>query len=330
MRQFDAVMLDRLKVIRVEPDLDVWKAHAVQEGIHGAILSFLTLNGDAFYSVTSQIGFKQVVTPRSWEDLSVMLAACETIGETVDLPLIEQYLQNDEIARNFAAYYELYRRYREIYRVDQILAGVWSSDLIEQAAATSFETRIGLSELFSDTLLARLRAAMRQQDALKALVPTLNQLRQITDGAALSDALTHCRQDIQKKLDRGMMERETQQILLQQRNFLSRYQEISCTEGAHTFDAIKAAFDRDVMQLQKDTCVLRQSVEHALRFTAEAFGQKNELLLLLLALTHDPASMRFISQFGCDAYFLYSKELLPSADRRELLHEIDRLEGREK
>ena len=38
VRDFDVVTLDRLKVIDVEPDLDVWKEYAYQNGIHSAVI----------------------------------------------------------------------------------------------------------------------------------------------------------------------------------------------------------------------------------------------------------------------------------------------------
>ena len=38
----------------------------------------------------------------------------------VDYDLVVQYLQDKEVARDFATYYELYRRYNELYRIPEI------------------------------------------------------------------------------------------------------------------------------------------------------------------------------------------------------------------
>lgn len=40
-----------------------------------------------------------------------------------DENLIRQYLQDEEIARDFGAYYQLYAKYRQDYRIPEILSG---------------------------------------------------------------------------------------------------------------------------------------------------------------------------------------------------------------
>ena len=66
---------------------------------------------------------KYFVTTRGWEDLSRILEVYEELQMQVDTGLVVQYLQDHEIAENFAVFYELYRKYRDIYRVPEILAG---------------------------------------------------------------------------------------------------------------------------------------------------------------------------------------------------------------
>ena len=42
---------------------------------------------------------------------------------TPDEKLIRQYIQDDDIARDFAAYYQLYAKYRKDYPITELLAG---------------------------------------------------------------------------------------------------------------------------------------------------------------------------------------------------------------
>ena len=47
----------------------------------------------------------------------------EQLGFAIDYDFVVQYLQDEEIARDFAAYYELYNKYKNIYRIPEILEG---------------------------------------------------------------------------------------------------------------------------------------------------------------------------------------------------------------
>ena len=125
MREFDVVTLDRVKKIDIEEDFGVWKEYAGKRGIHGAILSYLEIRRDNFYRVETTADGIQFVTARGWEDLSEMMQTCETLGIPVDRQVIEQYLQLPQIAADFANYLELYAKYREVYRVDEIVNGTW-------------------------------------------------------------------------------------------------------------------------------------------------------------------------------------------------------------
>jgi len=48
-RTFDAVVMDRLRVIEVEPELAAWQAFAVERGVHPLVRSYLALRGGDFY-----------------------------------------------------------------------------------------------------------------------------------------------------------------------------------------------------------------------------------------------------------------------------------------
>ena len=55
VRDFDIVTLDRVRKIEIEEDFDVWKRYAVQNGVHGAILSYLSIHRDRFYSIRMEV-----------------------------------------------------------------------------------------------------------------------------------------------------------------------------------------------------------------------------------------------------------------------------------
>ena len=100
---FDPVVLDRLRVIEVEPDLAAWRAYAAARGVHPAVRSWLALREADFYATDGD----RIVTARSWTDLSDVMLALEAVGETPDAALFGQYLQLPEVAERFGLYHRL-------------------------------------------------------------------------------------------------------------------------------------------------------------------------------------------------------------------------------
>ncbi len=122
VRDFDIVTLDRVRRMDIEPDLPVWKDYARAAHIHSAILSYLELHPQNFYQINADVDGTQFVTARGWEDLSNLLDTYESLGLQADEELIRQYIQHQKIAEDFAAYLDLYYKYRDDYGVEDILA----------------------------------------------------------------------------------------------------------------------------------------------------------------------------------------------------------------
>ena len=80
VREFDIVTLDRVKKIEVTEDYGVWREYAVEQRVHDAILSFLDLKPESFYTVKNTAEGKVFVTARGWEDLSKLLYVYEALG----------------------------------------------------------------------------------------------------------------------------------------------------------------------------------------------------------------------------------------------------------
>ena len=70
VREFDIVTLDRVRKLVIEPDCEVWLRYAGGQNVHQAILSYLSMKKERFYSVENTVDGKFFVTARGWEDLS--------------------------------------------------------------------------------------------------------------------------------------------------------------------------------------------------------------------------------------------------------------------
>lgn len=160
VRDLDIVTLDRLKKIDVEPDYEAWKEYAPAANMHPAITGFLEGRRNRLYHVETTVSGRRIVTPRGWEDLSKMLQLYERIGIDADRDLIIQYLQDPETASEFAAYYDLYRKYQSEYPVREILAGRYSQEIKKRAEGAGFDEAYTLIGMLLASVRDDVRAAL--------------------------------------------------------------------------------------------------------------------------------------------------------------------------
>lgn len=123
VREFDIATLDRLKYITVEADYDAWRAYALEAGVHGSILAYLDTHRDRFYMLEQTYASKTFATARGWEDLSYLLLQYEALHLPVTPALIGQYLHMEELARDFAGYYQFFISRKEDLPVAAMLSG---------------------------------------------------------------------------------------------------------------------------------------------------------------------------------------------------------------
>ena len=189
VRDFDIVTLDRVKRMDIEPDYPAFKAYARAAGLHPAILAYLELHPDHFYQIQADVDGTQFVTARGWEDLSNLLQTYDALGLAADETVIREYLQHREIAEDFAAYLDLYKKYRDDYGVADILAGRAKPALFARAGAAAFDERLALVSL----LLAGLAAGFAAADSAAALADGayafLKDYKKRLDAAALQLAI---------------------------------------------------------------------------------------------------------------------------------------------
>lgn len=336
VREFDIVTWDRLKRIDVEPDYEVWKEYAYQKGVHPAILTYLEIKKDDFYRIETTVDGKTFVTARGWSDLSDMIRLYEKNGDQVDEKLVCQYLQNPKIAKDFAIYYDLFNKYRSDYQVDRILDGQADETIKSRARAAKFDERISLLGLILGAVNERLKGVIREESALGELMAALKAarlelVRPGADGPAV----------LQKQIDQRRRSLETDRragTLSEDRAYsLNRAIALLNEEyaalvkaapagGAEAFQLLKADFDRRTKALKKMADEAGQKLSHVFRFAEEVFGEGQEMLILVTELTISHYDARFISRYGCPAYFAHNKELLFYERQMELIAQLDNLE----
>ncbi len=147
VHDFDFVTLDRVRKLDIEADLDVFKGYARTKHLHPFILSYLELRPQNFYRTENDVDGIQFVTARGWEDLSSLIYTYEELSIKVDEDIIHQFIQHEDIAKDVAAYYNLYQKYRDDYDISRILTGQAGADIYAKLFRASFDEHLSCVEL---------------------------------------------------------------------------------------------------------------------------------------------------------------------------------------
>ena len=194
VRDFDIVTLDRLRRIDIEEDFASFREYASRAGIHGSIMAYLGIRNNHFYSIRTEVEGRHFVTARGWEDLSRTIQVHEKRNLPVNEGLAVQFLQDPEISRSFAVYYDLYKKYRDIYRVPDILAGRFTGPeegekleldpvRIREMKVAPFDEKLSLISLLIDALSQAFAACARDKAVQELLMREMSQVRQVLKSA---------------------------------------------------------------------------------------------------------------------------------------------------
>lgn len=354
VREFDVVTMDRLKVLSVDADYSVWKEYAMEKGLHTAILNFLELKKEYFYRIETTVDGRSYVTARGWEDLSEILSLYEEEGMKVDETLVEQYLRNDKIVREFTAYYDLFNQYKRTYQVEEILNGTATEQTVERARLAAFDERLSLLGMLLDKVISEIRENMETGDYLAGLFQGLQGVKAFCEKEA-SAGVGETEKEAGKEKEEGSAKkgadslrklleeqadaRKKQLELMQKAGNLSegerrkanriirflreRGKALYLAENKNCQEAflvIKEEFEKELSEMKQETMKIKERLEHLFSFAENAFPEGNEMLILVTELTVNESSSRFISRFGCEAYQKHNERLMLS-ERQELLQE---------
>lgn len=333
VHEFDIVTLDRVKRVNVEPDFGAWKAYAVSKGTHPAILTFLEIKKHRFYSIEASLEGKSFVTARGWDDLSGIMGIFERLGKQVDYDLIVQYVQSEAIAREFAAYYDLFNKYRDDYRIDEILGGAEVEGIIERAVEAAFDERLSLVGLLVDAVCGDMQAMVQDTDVLialrddlRALLPAVKEGEDV--GCLLSDL--ECRRASQLELSlaagnlskgrRAVAERELDEIVAFTQALPDNKTPTQC------YDLLSQRFSSKAEALQARVVGIEERLARAFVFIEKAFGDNQEMVVFTTELTSRASSARYLAQYGSESYFFHNADMILSERQRELRRRVEDLD----
>jgi hypothetical protein len=331
VRDFDIVTLDRVKKIDVEADFDVWKEYAYKTGIHGAVMAYLGIRKEHFYSIRTEMEGRYFVTARGWEDLSRMLEVYEELKIPVTKELTVQYLQDPEIAEDFATYYELYHKYRDLYRIPEILQGKYPENTTLQNAP--FDEKLSIIGLLIDSLnqqFHRYAVDLGVQKQLYAQLGIVRDLLKSREDAQVSGLLTGQKKQLEEELKRSMaaklLSRQEEAVRRKVLGALSELIQKLTLQGtgdtAQDYELVRAWFKAREDRRSQEIGRTGDALTNSFGFLSGTFGEGQELVIFLSELTAGYYSLKFVSECGNDAYYQYNSLLLLKDRRQELTQEV--------
>lgn len=329
VRDFDMVTLDRVRYLNIEADYKVWKEYAREKHLHNAILSYLELRQKNFYRVEADVDGIRFVTARGWEDLSSLMQVYEKLDLPVDESVIREFIHHEDVAEDAAAYFELYRKYRDDYGIADILAGKVRPETFARIYAAAFDERLSVVNLLLD--------------GLSAFFGNVQENKQITDN------WYGFLKEYQRRLKEGEAPVDSYRALLEERMAVveAEKQAEVCTKAQvagwerifalwkentpdsgldvkESFAQAKAGFDRQRETLEDAEKKAMNALEHAFDFMEQAFENGEEMVVFVTELTLSPEAAMFLSEHTCERYMTYNEQLLIGKRKREILSELNR------
>lgn len=335
VHEFDVVTWDRLKRIDVDADFETWKEYAYANGVHSAIISFLDNKHDKFYVVKNTIDGKQFVTARGWEDLSRIIQVYEKHRIPVTEHLIRQYLQESQIAKDFALYYELYNKYKSDYQIGDILAGKADSIIKQRAKTAKFDESYYLISLMLDAVMADMRIDVANHDVLSALRDILKSLKGISAHdemiVKLSEVIGQKREEYEKGRKAKSLSDTAQRILLRLINALEELKSLLTLDGRtiSAFDVLREEFQKRVGRHLERTKTTNKKLSNAFHFCDEVYPNGHQIVILVKELAASPHSANFLGRYENPDYFTHDREMLFAERSKEIREAYEELRGAE-
>ncbi len=333
VREFDLVTLDRVRRIDIEPKLSVWQDYARAHRLHPAVTAYLELRPQHFYKIENDVDGVQFVTARGWEDLSAYLQAADALNLPVDEGVVGQYLRHPEVARDFAAYWALYRKYHADYGVEDILQGKPFDAVVARAMDASFDERISLVTLLLAGLNTRFAAAAATgavTDAcyqqLRSFKRALTQQTDADPAALFADQCKTYRARLDSDKAAGALLPDEAAARTRTLSLLNAWGKLlgGTLDADDAFDTVRGAFNAQVRRREEAVAAASVALEFAFDFMEQAFEDGQEMVVFVNELALGPDSAPFLAENDCERFEQYSEKLLLHGGEDELLAELQR------
>ena len=334
VREFDVVTLDRVKKIEVEPDFSVWKEYAYSAGVHGAILSYLELKKENFYQMETRVDGKRFATARGWQDLSELLHVYEMLGIPADQEVVFQYIQHEKIAKDFANYLELYKKYQTDYQIRGILQGEVKQAVYEKLKFAPFDERLSVIGLILSALSEVFEHVYETDAYVTELFEQMKSFkRRLSEGLPAAALLFEMEKEVTDQAEKDRENGRTDKKEFHRRTKIGRALRTYglLLEGKElneeeSFEAVRTEFVKETKKREDVILKASENLEYAFDFMERAFGESQEMVVFITELTVNFYSASFLAENECARFYKYNKGLLANERRAGILSGIEEIE----
>ena len=247
--------------------------------------------------------------------------------------VIGQYLRHPEVARDFAAYWVLYRKYHEDYGVEDILQGKPYDAVIARAMDASFDERISLVSLLLaglNTRFADARATGAVTDAcyqqLRSFKRTLSQQPDADPADLFAERCDAYRAKLEADKTAGALLPDEAADRTRTLALLTAWSRSldNGLDADEAFDTVRGAFNTQVQRREEAVSAASNALEFAFDFMEQAFEDGQEMVVFVNELALGPDSAPFLAENDCERFEQYSEKLLLHGGEDELLAELQR------
>ena len=330
VREFDVVTLDRIKRIDVQPDFEVWKEYAYEQGIHPAVISYLELRRKNFYRMENTVDGRIFATARGWEDLSRLIQVYEALGKEVDREVVYQYIQHPMIAKDFAAYLALYNKYKTDYAMEDLLLGKWTQLTIQKIRNASLDEHLSLVGLLNGKLSQLFTECYLMDSYVTKLYEYMVYYRDNLADISLKAICRKAENDLESARKSELLTGNEEKALLRVNAFLEKiWLELGSLtqEEQNLYEKVKEAFSKEADGLEEKTEAAAQTLQNVFDFMEAAFGDSQEMVAFITELNANFYSIWFIRENGSDQYYRHNKGLLFDNRQKLILGQMEELES---
>lgn len=272
---------------------------------------------------------------RGWEDLSRLMQVYEQLDIPVDESVILQYIQNRRIAKDFANYLDLYKKYQTDYDVDAVVQGNVKPSSIDRIQKASFDEKLSVINLLISKLTAAFTEVFDKDQYVRDLYEILKELKFVLgrapkDGsrtaAILSEKAEQVEEELKLNKERGLYDASKLLSMKLILKTLEQYRQQLVKDNRldpdEAFAFIKASFAKDTEERKQLIQTAAAYLENAFAFMESAFGESQEMVIFITELNANKYCARFIRDNGSAKYDRYNKSLLFDEKRENLLRDI--------
>jgi hypothetical protein len=330
VRDFDIVTMDRVKKIEIEPDFEVWKNYAYLKQLHISILSYLELFHKNFYYAENSVDGMLIVTPRGWEDLSLVMKMYEMHKIEITEDLVVQYIQHPQVSKEFFLYYLLFVKYKKDFDLAKIFNEKYSPHDFQNYKNMKTDEKIAIIGLIIEGLTQKFYRHYIDIGVIKNLLLILRDYRNQQDYSFTSSTNEIFESKIKNSLDQRIekaYDHEKQIIRETKKEFLNFFSALDNNHNKNeSFIHVKSEYDRKLKQHRLSSLKTNKWLSNSINFIHDIFGNKNELYIFLTEITLNPFGISFLNDNKNNEYLNYSSLLLISVRSKKILSEIDKLD----